>query len=438
MILYQDKYSIRPPSSANDLADRIEADVANGELVSGDRLPPVRELANIVSLAPNTVATAYRRLADRGVVVSRGRLGTFVLERPPLGQYAAPPIPPGVIDLASGNPDVRLLPDLGPHLPRGKSTLYSDPLLVPELDDAARAWLGGQGVVPGRLAVTSGALDAIERILVTHLRAGDAVAVERPGWSAVNDVVRALGMRPVEIDTDDRGMIPDSLAVRLGSVDAVVLTPRAQNPMGSAFDEERHRDLARTLSSRPELLVVEDDHCGPVAGAELISLGRDRRRWALVQSMAKSLGPDLRLALVTGDDLTVDRVVGRFGLGPGWVSRILQWTVASMLTDPEVGALLKTAEESYRARRDALVDGLAEAGIAGATGRSGLNVWVPVASEQAAIDAAAGEGFAVRAGAPFGSHSPAVRITVSNLDPVHIPALVGVLSEPTTRGGRLV
>ncbi len=439
MMLYQDKYSSDLPASAAHLAERIEADVASGDLVGGDRLPSVRELAGIVSLAPNTVATAYRRLADRGVVVSRGRLGTFVLERPPLGQYAAPVVPPGSIDLASGNPDVRLLPDLAPHLPgSGPSSLYTDPPVVPELQDAARTWLADQGVCSDRVAVTSGALDAIERVLFAHLRAGDVVAVERPGWSAVSDVVRALGMRVVGIDTDDRGMVPDSLGERLGAVDAVVVTPRAQNPIGSAFDDDRRRDLARTLSARPEVLIIEDDHCGPVSGSELITLGRDRRRWALVQSMAKTLGPDLRLALVTGDDLTIDRVVGRFGIGPGWVSRILQLTVASMLSDSGVASLLNRAEESYRTRRESLVDGLRRSGIPGATGRSGLNVWVPVVSEPSAIDAAAGAGFTVRAGAPFAAQAPAVRITVSNLDSEDIPALVRVLCEPATPGGRLV
>ncbi len=439
MVLYQDKYSSDLPASAAHLAERIEADVASGDLVGGDRLPSVRELAGIVSLAPNTVATAYRRLADRGVVVSRGRLGTFVLERPPLGQYAAPVVPPGSIDLASGNPDVRLLPDLAPHLPgSGPSSLYTDPPVVPELQDAARTWLADQGVCSDRVAITSGALDAIERVLFAHLRAGDVVAVERPGWSAVSDVVRALGMRVVGIDTDDRGMVPDSLGERLGAIDAVVVTPRAQNPIGSAFDDDRRRDLARTLSARPEVLIIEDDHCGPVSGSELITLGRDRRRWALVQSMAKTLGPDLRLALVTGDDLTIDRVVGRFGIGPGWVSRILQLTVASMLSDSGVASLLNRAEESYRTRRESLVDGLRRSGIPGATGRSGLNVWVPVVSEQSAIDAAAGAGFTVRAGAPFAAQTPAVRITVSNLDSEDIPALVRVLCEPATPGGRLV
>jgi DNA-binding transcriptional MocR family regulator len=396
-------------------------------------------MAEAVALAPNTVATAYRRLADRGVVVSRGRAGTFVLERPPLGIHGAPPVPEGAVDLASGSPDPRLLPSLEPHLIHtGPSLSYTDPAVLPELIDSATSWLAGQGVEPDRLTVTSGALDAIERVLTAHLRPGDAVAVERPGWSAVTDLVSALGMRSVGVATDDRGMLPDALAKCLPSVDAVVVTPRAQNPAGSAIDAKRQAELIAALDRRPDLLVVEDDHGGPVSGAPLHPLGPGRKRWAFVQSVAKALGPDLRVAFLIGDQLTLDRVMGRFGLGPGWVSRILQQAVDSMLTDEDVRSLLVTAEESYRDRRLGLIEALGAAGRTEATGRSGLNVWVPVDSEQSAVAAALQSGFVVRAGSPFGGDRPAVRVTVSNLEVDAIPRLVAALAEPVTRGGRLV
>lgn len=438
MTLYQDKDSTRP-GSAVELMERIEADVAAGTLAGGERLPPVRDMAEAVSLAPNTVATAYRRLADRGVLVSRGRAGTFVLERPPLGVHRTPPVPEGAVDLASGGPDPRLLPRLESHLIHsGPSSSYTDPAVRPELIESATSWLAAQGVELDGLTVTSGALDAIERVLTAHLRPGDAVAVERPGWSAVTDLVSALGMRSVGVATDDRGMLPDALAGRLSSVDAVVVTPRAQNPVGSAVDAGRHAELLAVLDRRPDLLVVEDDHGGPVSGAPLHPLGPGRQRWAFVQSVAKSLGPDLRLALLTGDQLTLDRVAGRFGLGPGWVSRILQEAVDSMLTDEEVRSLLVRAEESYRRRRHGLIEALGDVGLTDATGRSGLNVWVPVESEQSTTAAALRSGFVVRGGAPFGGDRPAVRITVSNLEIDAIPRLATALAEPATRGGRLV
>lgn len=439
MFLYHDNDSTRAPTSAVELIERIESDVATGVLGVGERLPSIRELAESLSLAPNTVAAAYRRLAERGVVVSRGRSGTFVLERPPIGIHRWSPVPAGATDLASGTPDPRLLPDLDSFVRHpGPSTSYIDPPVLPELVEAGIEWLGGQGLVVDRLSVTSGALDAIERILASHLRPGDAVAVERPGWSAVTDLVAALGMRTVGVAIDEAGMIPAALAERLAGVEAVIVTPRAQNPLGATVDENRRRGLSEVLASRPDVLVIEDDHAGPIAGTPLYPLHAGRDRWAFVQSVAKALGPDLRLAFITGDDLTLDRVSGRFGIGPGWVSRILQRAVASMVTDPEVTATLAKAAKTYATRRKALVDALQLSGFSGAAGRSGLNVWVPVPVEEAAVAGAARAGYAIRGGAEFDGGIPAVRITVSNLDLEDIPTLVGSLSSRNESRRRLV
>lgn len=427
-MLYRNKDSSDRPRSADDLVESIESQVAVGDLVGGERLPTVRSLAAELGLAPNTVASAYRRLADRGVVVGRGRAGTYVLPRPPLGVQRSLQVPSGLVDLASGSPDPRLLPDLGPYLRHsGPSSSYMDPVVLPGMERAGLDWLRRQGLAAERIILTSGALDGIERVLAARLRPGDAVAVESPGWSALYDLIGALGLQAIPIQIDSYGMRPNDLAGRIGGVSAVVVTPRAQNPYGAAFDVERRDDLAEVLAVHPDVLLVEDDHAGPIAGTPLHPLGQGRRRWAFVQSVAKALGPDLRLALVAGDDLTLDRVAGRLGAGPGWVSRILQTTTSALMDDPLVWSLLARAEDTYTVRRRALVSAFADAGVS-STGRSGLNVWVEVSSEGAAVANAAAAGFAVRGGSAFGVTTPAVRITVSNLDPEDVPAVVDALA----------
>jgi DNA-binding transcriptional MocR family regulator len=258
----------------------------------------------------------------------------------------------------------------------------------------------------------------VERVLQAHVLPGDTVAVEDPGYSGVLDLVRAIGLIPAPVGVDDHGPLPDRLehALRLGAR-AVIVTPRAQNPTGAALTPRRVRELRRVLRDHPETLVIEDDHAGPIAGAPALTITTtDRPRWSLIRSVSKHLGPDLRLAALTGDVTTVARVEGRRLVGAGWVSGILQALVVDLRAEASTRRLLAMAQRTYARRRTDLVRALAVHGIA-AHGRSGFNVWVPVPEESAVVQGLLGRGWAVRAGERYRIGSPpAVRITAATLD----------------------
>jgi DNA-binding transcriptional MocR family regulator len=195
-----------------------------------------------------------------------------------------------------------------------------------------------------------------------------------------------------------------------------VLTPRGQNPTGAAHDAARAQQLRDALAAAPKALVIEDDHLGDVAGCELHTTLAGRERWAATRSVAKALGPDLRLVVLAADAQTLARVQGRQQCGPGWVSHILQRLVLGLWRDPHVLELVERASATYGERRSGLVRALRASGVT-ATGSSGLNVWVAVADETGVVGALAARGWVVAPGAPYrlAASPPAIRITISTL-----------------------
>jgi DNA-binding transcriptional MocR family regulator len=427
--------------TAVEIAASVEAALRAGGLGAGERLPTVRELAAKLRVSPTTVAAAYRTLRLRGLVVGQGRRGSAISHHPPIAQgRAALRVPAHVRDLASGNPDPALLPSIAPALRQidASPVLYGGELCEPELMRLARRALAADGVAADSLTVVSGALDGIERALGAWLRPGDRVAVEDPGFPSVYHLLSALGLVPVPVEVDDAGPMPDSVARALRSgVHAFVVTTRAQNPFGSALDERRARELRALLRAHAEVLVLEDDHGASVAGAPAHTLcGSGATHWAVVRSVSKSLGPDLRLAFLAGDEASIARVEGRLALGIRWVSHLLQRTVATLLADREVTRKLRAAERTYTERRRALLDALASRGVP-AFGRSGMNVWVPVPDEDSAAAALLEAGFAVSTGARYRIRSaPALRITTATLraeDAAGVAEAVALALRPARR-----
>nr|WP_311132174.1 aminotransferase class I/II-fold pyridoxal phosphate-dependent enzyme [Nonomuraea gerenzanensis] len=415
--------------TASEIAASVEVAVSEGRLSPGETLPPVREVAQRAGVSPGTAAAAYRLLRERGVIETAGRRGTRVRPRPAstFREEIRIEVPPGVRDLATGNPDPRLLPPLHDALAAAARAHAERPAMYGTGDDEELLALAGQrlradGVPPGPLAITSGTLDAVERVLIAHLRPGDAIAVEDPGWTALLDLVAVLGLRPVPMRLDDEGPLAEELGRALhDGARAVVITARAQNPTGAAVSAARAAELRELLARHPEVLLIEDDHGSGFVELPLHPLAGATTRWILVRSTAKSLGPDLRLAPLTGDPVTLGRLRGRQRLAAGWVSHLLQHAVAHLWRTGAVDAGAVAA--SYARRRDGLVAALAVRGVP-AYGRSGLNVWVPVADESTAITRLLSRGWACAPGARnrLGS-PPALRLTVSALDPPEIEPL---------------
>ncbi|MFV2100275.1 aminotransferase class I/II-fold pyridoxal phosphate-dependent enzyme [Micromonospora sp. LOL_024] len=434
-------------TTAVQISASIESGIRRAQLAPGDPLPPVRALAATLAVSPATVSRAYAELSRRGLVVTAGRHGTRVRARPPVAARRAalrPPPAPGLRDLSRGEPDPRLLPSLRPHLAALAASAaepvgYPDVGVLPEVAEAARARLTADGVPATEVTLTGGALDGIERLLGAHLRPGDPVAVEDPGWASLLDLLAALGLRPIGVPVDDDGPIVAGVAAALAAgARALIVTSRAQNPTGAAVSANRAGALRALLAGHADLLLIEDDHAAELARAPLHPLAGATTSWAFLRSASKPFGPDLRLAVLAGDETTVARVAGRARVGAGWVSTVLQRLVLSFWQDPAVAALIDRAAGSYQRRRDGLVAALADRGLP-AHGRSGINVWLPVTDETVASTVLRDAGWLAAPGALYRiAGPPALRITVSSLAEAELPELADALARaarPVPPGG---
>lgn len=433
--------------SASDIAASVRALIERGALQPGDPLPPVRNLADHLGVNRNTAVAAYRQLTAAGAVVTRGRGGTHVADRSAVAQegFAADSV---LRDVATGNPDPRLIPDVSRALAgvAGRPVLYGEPVIDPGLERWAQDWMRAD-LAPSemRLTITSGAADAVERLLAQALVRDDAVALEDPCFLTSIHTVRVGGYQAVPVPVDDDGMTVDGLRSALEQgVRAVVCTPRAQNPSGASLSERRATELREVLRDHPYVLVIEDDHFSMLSRGPFRSIiGPDHRRWALVRSVSKFLGPDMCLAVTASDPDTADRLAMRLTPGTTWVSHLLQRLVLALVTDPEVAAGIAAAGEHYAARNDAFAARLTELGVPAAAG-DGLNLWVPLpvpardVSEQLMR-----RGWLVRAGDEFAladaTAARRLRLTVHDLDDADAERLAAdVAAAVRAAGGRLV
>src|SRR5699024_2336059 len=194
----------------------------------------------------------------------------------------------------------------------------------------------------------------------------------------------------------------------------------------------------------PYVLIIEDDHFWQLSGHPYRSIiPANHPRWALVRSVSKSLGPDLRVGLVGSDPLTASRLGAHIRSGAMWVSHLLQRLAYLLTTNPDTPALLAHASAEYWQAIARVFAALYEQG-SDARAVDGVSVWFDLDSVASPVVQAMGNrGWLVRDGAefPLASDEAAVhhiRVTIHQLSCKQLNEFVADLtavladSSPTT------
>lgn len=407
--------------SIRGIALETGALIRAGALPVGTRLPAIRDIAYELRVSPATISEAWSELRRQKIISGRGRNGTWVsgdrfVAKPERlassGNYAA-----GVLDLTSAGPDAALLPGLAKAMAHGASAAdlnsYERSRIVPELKDAiSERW----PYEAEAFLATNGGYNAVYTVLHALVSPGSSVAIEHPTAMRLFDILEDLGVRIIPVACDNDGPLPDLLREALRQRPAAFLfQPRLHSVTGITVSASRLDQLAAVLEDS-DTLIIEDDGVGDVSAAPPHSLGgRFAERTIHILSHSKSLGPDLRLAVLSSSAPIVDQIQSYRSFSAGWTSRILQGAAAWLLRDPASWRLIAEARDRYQQRRDALADALSERGISIPAGQ-GLCLWVPVVSEPFAMVTLAARNIAVNPGSKFSVlPSGHIRVATSTL-----------------------
>src|SRR5436190_5681994 len=252
--------------SAKGIALALSAGIDRGVLRAGEQLPPIRRVARDLQVAPATISAAWSQLARAGLIETDGRRGTRVRETsvgPRRYRRALDSRAGYRVDLSTGLPDPRLLPDLHAAMQRvpRDATLHSyleDPVVPALREVLEESWPNAVEA----LTVVDGAMDAHSQFVAAHLRFGDRVAVEQPCFPPLLDLLEMAGVVPLGVGYDAEGPVVDEVVAGLNAGAKVLFfQPWGQNPSGRSLSQPRASELAAALEKR-DLVVVEDDSAG--------------------------------------------------------------------------------------------------------------------------------------------------------------------------------
>lgn len=319
------------------LAGQLAAQIEQGVLKAGERLPGVRPLAAQHGTSVSTAVAAYRKLEDEGLIEARPRSGYFVraatkidIPSPGISKPRTRPTAvtgqqltlqlvqaandPRVVQLGAAVPDSEFLPtraieralcNAAKHY-RQRSIGYSFPPGTAELRTAIARRMAAQGCAVGAddVVISNGCQESLTLALRATTQPGDIVAIESPTFYGLLQVIDSLGLKAVEIPTHpQQGLSLDALqmAFEQWPIAACIVVPNFSNPLGYCMSDDNKRALV-ALAAKHRIPLIEDDIYGDLGFSQRRPKpckAFDRAGWVLTcSSYSKSMSPGLRIGWV--------------------------------------------------------------------------------------------------------------------------------------------
>ncbi len=431
------------------IADVIEMDLKSGHLVSGDRLPPQRELAKRLNVDFTTVARGYVEAQKRGLVGSHVGRGTFVTgatlaERQGWSSQTAPdPRRASVVDFSMNLPPETDDPELIARMQEGLAAVSAS--MIPLLryqgfggsgmdKEAASAWLSRRGLVPSqeRIFVTPGAHPALLAIFGMLAKPGETVLSENITYPGMRSIAAQLRLNLSGLAMDEDGILPDAFAKACEALQpkALYLNPTLQNPTTLTIPQQRREEIC-AVARKYHVPIVEDDAYGfiPLHGPAPLAAMAPDLTWH-IGGLAKCIGAGLRLAYVVAPDTkAVWSFVSAMRANNVMASPLTVALATRWIEDGTADMILRFIRGEAAARQQMVSDILAPGSFR--ADPISFNIWLPLPhgwSRSALAGHMRSSGVGVVASDAFtvtGAPSEAVRVCLGG--PITRPRLQGAL-----------
>jgi DNA-binding transcriptional MocR family regulator len=316
------------------IAGRIEKQIKQNLLKSGDKLPSVRALSLEQGISISTSYKAYVELENMGMIEARPKSGYYVKFSPARSVNAPTTRPPlkkieqasvtqmiaavyqnmseeSVLRLSRSSPPLSLIPmaKLSKSMmesirksPTGNINYENLQGNIPLRKQVAKnAFNWGGNITEDDVVTTQGCLEALIFCLRALTKPGDTVAIESPTFFGIFNIMLSLDLKVLEIPVKpDTGIDLDYLTEAINKVDikACLFVTNFSNPVGSSMPDESKQQLVKLLTDK-KIPLIEDDIYGE------IYFGKSRPRtcksydtegWVLLcSSVSKSLAPGYRV-----------------------------------------------------------------------------------------------------------------------------------------------
>ena len=410
------------------LADTIAAEIAEGRLKPGDRLPPQRNFAYERKIAVSTASRVYAELLRRGLVVGEVGRGTFI-SGDNGRSIAASGEPRGArIDLEINYP---MLADQTALIARSLDGLEKLPALeavskqptsvgTSAMRSVAAAHLsqGAWSPAPEQLVFTGSGRQSIAAVLAALVPAGGRCGVEALTYPFIKGIAARLSVSLVPLAMDESGVRPDAVqkAQREAQLSAIYIQPAIHNPLSMTMSPARRADLLRVVG-KLDLPIIEDNVYGFLDDEPpLAALAPDR--CIVIDSLSKKVAPGLSLGLIISPLGLRESVMAGVRSG-GWTASGFSFAAAQrMMADGTVAELARLKRIDARARQKLAADRLS--GFELQTNEKSYHLWLtlpPHWRSQTFVAAAARRDIALTPSTTFAAtpgHAPnAVRLALA-------------------------